>query len=104
MKRIYLGIFLICFYLMLGNPTASMHAIDSNKNVQPHFAEKSVQTDNHGDAWLKFAVSMELSTGYQGPHELIQAFENNQPQPISLAVADFDEDGMPDYCYRLRND
>ena len=38
----------------------------------------------------------DLLTTYTGPAELTKALEQNLAQPLSLASADFDEDGVPD--------
>jgi MBG domain-containing protein/VCBS repeat protein/Big-like domain-containing protein/BACON domain-containing protein/all-beta uncharacterized protein len=38
----------------------------------------------------------EILTAYNGPQELRTALEQNRAKPLSLASADFDEDGVPD--------
>ncbi|MEO8434757.1 MAG: Calx-beta domain-containing protein, partial [Pyrinomonadaceae bacterium] len=56
----------------------------------------SVRAVRRGDARLSLGEGRELITAHQGSAELQRALEQNEAQPLSLASADFDEDGMPD--------
>lgn len=49
-----------------------------------------------GNPWINLLDSQNLSTDYIGPPTLIQSLEEDQAPPLSLATADFDEDGVPD--------
>ncbi|MFY9556730.1 MAG: FG-GAP-like repeat-containing protein, partial [Blastocatellia bacterium] len=56
----------------------------------------SVQAAGRGNPWINLSDGHELITSYLGPAELVQALERNEAQGLSLASADFDEDGVPD--------
>ena len=60
------------------SPNVSMHPSRSGKNIVP------------------LGAGRELITAYDGPTLLKAALEQNLAQPLSLASADFDEDGTPD--------
>src|SRR5437660_2108472 len=48
------------------------------------------------DPRLSLANGHDLLSTYQGPAKLQRALEQNEAQALSLASADFDEDGVPD--------
>src|SRR5215213_3888736 len=48
------------------------------------------------DSTVHLSDGHDILTAYAGPAELRAALEQNQAQSLSLASADFDEDGMPD--------
>src|SRR5437870_4919209 len=58
------------------------------------------------DPRLSLANGHDLLSTYQGPAKLQRALEQNEAQALSLASADFDEDGIPDlvggYAYAGR--
>src|SRR5205807_384690 len=58
------------------------------------------------DPTLSLANGHDLLSAYQGPARLQRALEQNEAQALSLASADFDEDGVPDlvsgYAYNGR--
>jgi hypothetical protein len=66
----------------------------------------SIQAAGRGNPWINLSDGRELITTYSGPDELQQALVQNQAQPLSLASADYDEDGVPDlicgYAYEGR--
>ncbi len=45
---------------------------------------------------LNLSDGREIVSAFDGPPELRAALEHNQAHPLSLAAADFDEDGVPD--------
>ncbi|HWN98340.1 MAG TPA: FG-GAP-like repeat-containing protein, partial [Blastocatellia bacterium] len=49
-----------------------------------------------GNPWVSFRDGHEAPAQYQGSAKLIQQLQDNQARPLSLASADFDEDGVPD--------
>jgi len=56
----------------------------------------SVQAAGRGNPYINLSDGHELITRYVGPGELVQALERNEARGLSLATADFDEDGVPD--------
>src|SRR5207237_521085 len=56
----------------------------------------SVQAAGRGHPTINLSDGHDLLTSYAGPEELRKALEQNQAEPLSLASADFDEDGVPD--------
>jgi Calx-beta domain len=50
----------------------------------------------HLDSAVNLTDGHNLVTAYSGPDKLRVALEQNQAEPLSLASADFDEDGVPD--------
>jgi len=56
----------------------------------------SVQVSEVRDPAINFKDGHQLLTSYLGPETLRLALEQNQAEPLSLASADFDEDGVPD--------
>jgi len=66
----------------------------------------SVHASARGNPMINMSDGHDVLTSYVGPEELRVALERNQAQPLSLATADFDEDGVPDlvsgYEYQKR--
>src|SRR5256885_15282806 len=66
----------------------------------------SVHAAGRGNPTINLNDGHDLLTSYVGPDELRVALEQNLAQPLSLAAADFDEDGVPDlvsgYAYNGR--
>ena len=56
----------------------------------------SVHAASRDNPLLNLSDGHDLITTYSGPDELRGALEQNLAQPLSLASADFDEDGVPD--------
>jgi hypothetical protein len=70
-----------------GNQPARLARL--NETVTIHAAGRGNPTINLSDGH-------EVLTSYIGPDDLRVALEQNQAAPLSLASADFDEDGVPD--------
>jgi photosystem II stability/assembly factor-like uncharacterized protein len=58
--------------------------------------EVSIHAAGRGNPWISLSDGRELMTSYIGPEDAMEAIEQNQAQPLSLASADFDEDGVAD--------
>src|SRR2546428_1930952 len=56
----------------------------------------SIHPAGRGNPTINLSDGHDLLTSYGGPDELRQALEENLAEPLSLASADFDEDGVPD--------
>src|SRR5207253_8937804 len=56
----------------------------------------SVHAAGRGNPTINLSDGHDLLTSYVGREELRNALEQNQAEPLSLASADFDEDGVPD--------
>jgi len=55
-----------------------------------------VRAAGRGDPSTKPTNGHEVLTSYAGPENLQAALEQDRAEPLSLAAADFDEDGVPD--------
>ena len=56
----------------------------------------SVHAAGRGNPIINLSDGHDVVTAYEGPEELRQALRQDQAEPLSLASADFDEDGVPD--------
>jgi hypothetical protein len=56
----------------------------------------SVHAAGRGNPTINLSDGHDVLTSYVGPEELRVALEQNVAEPLSLASADFDEDGVPD--------
>src|SRR2546422_1685972 len=56
----------------------------------------SIHAAGRGNPTINLSDGHDVLTSYVGPEELRIALEQNQAEPLSLASADFDEDGVPD--------
>ncbi|MEO8434725.1 MAG: CSLREA domain-containing protein [Pyrinomonadaceae bacterium] len=56
----------------------------------------SIRAANRSSSGIHLGNGRDVLTAYEGPQELRQLLEQNQAQPLSVAAADFDEDGVPD--------
>src|SRR5437660_4637948 len=65
-------------------PSARLNEQVSIREIGPH------------DPRLSLVNGHDLVSSYQGPAKLQRALEQNEAQALSLASADFDEDGVPD--------
>jgi hypothetical protein len=46
--------------------------------------------------WISLSNGRDVITNYYGQARIVEALERDQAQPLALASADFDEDGVPD--------
>jgi hypothetical protein len=56
----------------------------------------SVQSAGAANPYINLSDGRDLITPYAGDDRLVHALERNEAEPVSLASADFDEDGVPD--------
>jgi len=56
----------------------------------------SLHAAGRGNPYINLSDGRDMITGYDGPVELVEALEQNRAKPLSLASADFDEDGVAD--------
>jgi hypothetical protein len=56
----------------------------------------SVHAAGRGNPYINLSDGRDVITAYDGPSEIVEALEQNRTNPLSLASADFDEDGVPD--------
>ena len=56
----------------------------------------TIKATNTGNPTISLGDGHELLTAFAGPGELVAALQKHQAEPLSLASADFDEDGVPD--------
>jgi hypothetical protein len=56
----------------------------------------SVRASGLGNPLINLSDGRGVLTSYEGPEELTRPLEQNSARPLSLASADFDEDGVPD--------
>jgi len=73
-------------------------AHDSATQIEPARLNEqvSMRAAGRGAPYLALTDGHEALTPYMGATELIAALRQNRVTPLSLAAADFDEDGMPD--------
>jgi CSLREA domain-containing protein len=78
----------------------------SNHEAARLSTEVTVHAAGRGNPKINLSDGRELLTSYVGPQELSNALQQNLAEPLSLAAADFDEDGVPDmlsgYAYNGR--
>src|SRR5262249_27552246 len=58
--------------------------------------EVSIHASGRGQPVINLTDGREIITELSGPKPLVEAIEENRAQPLSLASADFDEDGVRD--------
>ncbi|HJZ68698.1 MAG TPA: VCBS repeat-containing protein, partial [Blastocatellia bacterium] len=56
----------------------------------------TVQAAGRGNPWINLSDGRDLELDYTGSASVAHELERNQAEPLSLASADFDEDGVPD--------
>jgi hypothetical protein len=96
-QKLYIAFALILCLLLLGFTVAALpeaHAVlpvqrTSDSSVVVHAAGR-------GNPWVNLKDGLDLPAVYNGAARLTQALEREQVQPLGLAAADFDEDGVPD--------
>lgn len=83
-------------------PNFFTNAAGAEKNTKPVLARLGDQVTVRAQIQERAAPTINLSDGrdvvtdYAGPADLVRILKQNQAQPLALAAADFDEDGMPD--------
>src|SRR5215471_9614361 len=104
MRRIY-SLFLMAIIVAVAMTVGTKHRADARKQIQSiskvHSLarlseEVSVRAAGRGNPYMNLSDGHDLVTQYEGDHRLVTALETNQAKPLSLASADFDEDGVPD--------
>lgn len=89
----------VIFSLICGFYFSKSMAV-TEKPAKPALARLSqnttVRAQGRGDPQINLSDGREVLTDYEGPAELVQLLRRNQAQPLALASADFDEDGVPD--------
>src|SRR5262245_56585105 len=56
----------------------------------------TVQAAGRGNPWINLSDGREVEADFTGSASVAHELEENQAEPLSLASADFDEDGVPD--------
>ena len=56
----------------------------------------TVRAAGRGNPFINFADGREIPALFNGPDRALTALESRNASPLSLASADFDEDGVPD--------
>src|SRR5438309_5074834 len=56
----------------------------------------SIHAAGRGNPSINLSDGRDVLTSYSGPAALAQALQRNEAEPLALASADFDEDGVPD--------
>jgi len=99
------------FILLFPGPSStrsSGHRLDTSEHKQPArlSARNTVPGAERGGPNIKLTDGRDLQTEYAGREDLRVALQQNLAEPLSLASADFDEDGIPDliggYSYNGR--
>ncbi len=85
-------------FLVLALPPSKSSVEPSHESFAPARLSDTVavQALGRGNPIINLENGRELITSYSGPDELRAAFEKNEAEPLTLAMADFDEDGVPD--------
>src|SRR2546423_1832602 len=97
-----LGVLMICLSLLPVAAVIKSYATTSASVVSstPPLARLSrvvtIKTKDRGNPTVQVRDGHDILTAYVGPRELRAALEQNKAEPLNLASADFDEDGMPD--------
>jgi parallel beta-helix repeat protein len=72
----------------------------SSKPEAPRAEQKMVSRSSMSISKASASISLnnghDLMVSYSGSRDLAQILEQNQAQPLAMATADFDEDGVPD--------
>ncbi len=73
---------------------------EAEKAARPPLArwgqDITIHAQDQGSPRINLSDGREVLTDYEGPAELVQLLKQNQAQPLAMASADFDEDGVPD--------
>src|SRR5262245_28386720 len=82
-------------YLLDGSTWSRTQAVTSSAKAR--LTDRiSVNAAGRGNPWINMTDGHELLTSYEGAPDLVQLMMRDSARPLSLATADFDEDGMPD--------
>jgi hypothetical protein len=99
---------LICLVSLLGLGLAMwgfgfpiFDSVSSNPKSNPSPSsirnpQSAIRNPQSGRPWINLRDGVDLPTTYTGAAELKQVLERGLAQPLALASADFDEDGVPD--------
>jgi CSLREA domain-containing protein len=87
-----LALFGICPFLLKGSTAQADHNISFARINR----EVSIKALNADTAYVSLSEGHDLFTAYAGETRLVQALEGDQARPLSMASADFNEDGVPD--------
>src|ERR1043165_3294080 len=96
---VFISLTALCFALphWITKATASKGSASPKQTELARMSEQvSIHAAGKGNPYINLSDGREVITAYEGPQELMNALENNQAKPLSLASADFDEDGVPD--------
>jgi photosystem II stability/assembly factor-like uncharacterized protein len=103
MKRIYIAlIFSVITIAVMVIAKTSIADTEENKTPEklPALARMSqsvsLRTQALNHSLISLADGQDLLTDYSGDERLIQSLQSHQAQPLSMASADFDEDGVAD--------
>lgn len=98
------SIFLLCLIALrfvgvetsLNRRTSTAETTAASYVVEPSGRDVTLQAKGRSSPWINLSNGLNLLTDYVGTTMLHQVFDQNLVQPLSLASADFDEDGVPD--------
>ncbi|HBB94854.1 MAG TPA: hypothetical protein DC054_05635, partial [Blastocatellia bacterium] len=97
------GLFPFLVYALF-NPRTVEPAVIQPASLARLSETVSVRAASRDNPTIKLSDGHDVLTSYVGPEDLRMALEQNRAQPLSLACADFDEDGVPDlvsgYSYK----
>src|SRR5829696_7494257 len=82
--------------LIQSYPTESASIISSTPTLARLGDKVTIKASNRANPAVHLSDGHELLTAFAGSDDLIAALQQNQAKPLSLATADFDEDGVPD--------
>jgi len=92
--------FAICMTLLIavGRSVARVESVRTTSATPlARWSESiSVHAAGRGNPSFNLSDGRDVLTSYSGPAELTQALQRNEAEPLALASADFDEDGVPD--------
>lgn len=89
-------IILLAFVALAVSRTQVSRAGSANISKAHLSSDISINAAGRGRPWIKMTDGHDLVTAYDGADDRVGALAKSDAQPVSLAAADFDEDGMPD--------
>jgi Calx-beta domain/Bacterial pre-peptidase C-terminal domain len=90
----YITVFGLCLLPYLGHAVSRLGATKRAESVR--FENLGVRAARHGNSSTNSINSRHLMASFDGPQNLQAALEQSLARPLSLAAADFNEDGVPD--------